>query len=23
MPFGGKDVRFRVDGDVLEIVGIE
>ena len=22
MPFGGKDVRFRVDGDVLEIVGI-
>ena len=23
MPFGGKDVRFMVDGDVLEIVGIE
>lgn len=23
MPFGGKDVRFRVDGDVLEIIGIE
>ncbi|MGP1422991.1 MAG: tRNA (N6-threonylcarbamoyladenosine(37)-N6)-methyltransferase TrmO [Prevotella fusca] len=23
MPFGGKNVRFRVDGDVLEIVGIE
>ena len=23
MSFGGKDVRFRVDGDVLEIVGIE
>ena len=23
MPFGGKDVRFRVDVDVLEIVGIE
>ena len=23
MPFGGKDVRFRVEGDVLEIVGIE
>ena len=23
MPFAGKDVKFRVDGDVLEVVGID
>ena len=23
MPFGGKDVKFRVDGDVLEVVGVD
>ncbi len=23
MPYGGKDVRFKVDGDVLEVVGVE
>ncbi|QUB76981.1 MULTISPECIES: tRNA (N6-threonylcarbamoyladenosine(37)-N6)-methyltransferase TrmO [Prevotella] len=23
MPFGGKDVKFRVEGDVLEVVGVD
>lgn len=23
MPFGGKDVKFRVDGDVLEVMGVD